>query len=349
MWPRVRATLGSRSGPITTSATTAMTAISLNAMSNTLELQRRLRYSVFSFFTSPSIVCPAIFCEASGAVPAGDAGSAPSGLFMPSLKPFTAPPRSCPMLRSFLVPQMRTTTSNTISQCQMLSPPMIDLLWSLRRLSVPGQHSAQRLRSTQDVHVQMHHVLLADTPGIDYRPVTIARALLSRQSPGHRQHPAQHAGILARRIAQRRDMLFRDDHEMHRHLRAEVVESEDLVVLVHFLRRDLAPRDLAENTVVHGVGNRQVFAMRQGFAPGVRRAAFSSSPDMPSRWFNSASTSCGPIPNLTSRTRQWNQRSASSDAIRILSPSLAAMTASVASSPIFLMIASSPFANRVAT
>jgi hypothetical protein len=32
------------------------------------------------------------------------------------------------MLRSFLVPKMTTTTSNTISQCQMLNEPMIFLL-----------------------------------------------------------------------------------------------------------------------------------------------------------------------------------------------------------------------------
>src|SRR5829696_7067994 len=44
---------------------------------------------------------------------------------MPSLKPLTALPRSLPMLRSFFVPKMRTTTSNTISQCQMLNEPII--------------------------------------------------------------------------------------------------------------------------------------------------------------------------------------------------------------------------------
>ena len=49
-------------------------------------------------------------------------GAEPS--FMPSLKPLTAPPRSEPMLRSFLVPKIITTTSSTISQCQMESEPM---------------------------------------------------------------------------------------------------------------------------------------------------------------------------------------------------------------------------------
>src|SRR5512134_1787908 len=47
---------------------------------------------------------------------------------MPSLKPFTAPPRSAPILRSFFVPKISTTTSSTISQCQMLSEPIVRLL-----------------------------------------------------------------------------------------------------------------------------------------------------------------------------------------------------------------------------
>src|SRR6185437_780648 len=46
----------------------------------------------------------------------------------PSLNPFTAPPRSAPMLRSFLVPNTSATINNTINQCQMLNEPMTTLL-----------------------------------------------------------------------------------------------------------------------------------------------------------------------------------------------------------------------------
>src|SRR6202171_1863880 len=85
-----------------------------------------------SLVTSPSIVLPPSWAEdcAEGASAPGGTGS-PSGVFIPSLNPFTAPPRSCPMLRSFLVPNIKTTTSSTISQCQMLSPPMTGLLQTL--------------------------------------------------------------------------------------------------------------------------------------------------------------------------------------------------------------------------
>src|SRR3970282_665299 len=76
-----------------------------------------------SFLASPSMVWPAV-----GGISTLACADLSSSDFMPSLKPFTAPPRSAPMLRSFLVPKMRTTTSSTISQCQMLSEPMFLLL-----------------------------------------------------------------------------------------------------------------------------------------------------------------------------------------------------------------------------
>src|SRR6185437_14291652 len=70
---------------------------------------------------------------------------------------------------------------------------------------------------------------------------------------------------------------------------------------------------------------------------------------MPSRRASSASTSSGPSPCRASSTRQWNHKSATSAQTLILSPSFAAMTVSVASSPIFLRMASSPRANSDAT
>src|SRR5215471_8769337 len=117
------------------------------------------------------MVVPAICCGSLGG--AGCSGSDP---FMPSLKPLTAPPRSWPMLRSFAVPKISTTTSNTISQCQMLSPPMFPLL------SCPGHHPPEWLGTAEHVHVQVLHFLPPDTPGVDDRAVAIGRALLAGKS-----------------------------------------------------------------------------------------------------------------------------------------------------------------------
>src|SRR5258708_22993066 len=68
-----------------------------------------------------SLISPSMVLEDAVISPAGFFSSSP---FMPSLKPFTAPPRSAPMLRSFFVPKMSSTMTSTIIQCQMLSEPI---------------------------------------------------------------------------------------------------------------------------------------------------------------------------------------------------------------------------------
>ena len=132
---------------------------------------------------------------------------------------------------------------------------------------------------------------------------------------------------------------------MHRRHRADVVERR-FVVLVDLASRDLATDDLAEDAVVHVPA---VSAAKSG-APSARRAAFSAMPDVPSRRASSASTSCGPNPVAGEQHQAMEpQVGHLGGQMRILSPSLAAITVSVASSPIFLRIASLPFANSVAT
>src|SRR5208282_1769033 len=166
---------------------------------------------------------------------------------MPSLKPRTAPPRSWPILRSFLVPKISTTTSSTISQCQMLSPPMVVLLLCSRL----GQHSTQRFRSTDDVHMQMHHILPADPPRVNDGAIAVGRSLLAGEPAGQRQNPPQHAHVFRCCVGQRCQVLFRHEHEMHRRLRVDVVEAENLLVLVHFTGWYLASGNLAEYAGIH--------------------------------------------------------------------------------------------------
>src|SRR6266699_45122 len=78
---------------------------------------------VFAFsLTSASMVRPVTW----GAAPPSPGLSSED--FMPSLKPRTAPPRSAPILRSFLVPKTSKTIRSTTSQCQMLQVPIALLL-----------------------------------------------------------------------------------------------------------------------------------------------------------------------------------------------------------------------------
>src|SRR4030095_2301109 len=121
-------------------------------------------YEVFSFFTWPSIVVPPICGDGTSASFGGAAASSP--VFIPSLTPLTAPPRSCPMLRSFFVPKISTTTSRTISQCHMLNPPIVFSSESSAR--APREHRAQRVRAADDVNVDVHHVLPADAAGVEH-------------------------------------------------------------------------------------------------------------------------------------------------------------------------------------
>src|SRR5712671_5089211 len=115
--------------------------------------------------TSPSTVLP-VTCGAG----ASDCLSPPSR--MPSLKPRTAPPKSAPMSRSFLVPNISITITRTISQCQMLNEPMsVSYLFLCSRAlafrALPLKHRAERLRPAQDVHVNMIHLLMAHPAVVD--------------------------------------------------------------------------------------------------------------------------------------------------------------------------------------
>src|SRR5690606_27989162 len=96
-----------------------------------------------------------------------------SASFMPSLKPFTAPPRSEPMLRSFLVPKTSSTMTRTTSQCQMLKEPIT--------LSSMLQHGRQHVRTTQYMDVEMIHLLPADPSRIDDRAEAVVQSLFARE------------------------------------------------------------------------------------------------------------------------------------------------------------------------
>src|SRR5712691_202076 len=184
--------------------------------------------------------------------------------FMPSLKPRTAPPRSAPILRSFLVPKTSRTIRSTTSQCQML------------------------------------HRLPADTSGVDDRAETVGRPLLARQARRRGEDLAEERLLAHAAVGERIDVLFGDDHEMHRGKRVDVVEGEDVGVLVDFLAGDLAPHDLAEDASfrIH-----LYFRSASARRPSAR-AAFSSIPEMPSRRRSSASTSAGRNPYCASMIRQ---------------------------------------------
>src|SRR5213592_779483 len=302
----VRATRGSRSGPMTMSATTAITISSENPTSNTEgerivqkkkpgplpasgSGRRPLQVLALSL-TSPSMVRPPSWDWGEG--PLSECLSAEES-FMPSLNPRTAPPRSAPMLRSFFVPKTSKTISSTTSQCQMLQVPMALPFRAF-------QHRAQGFRAADDMDVQMIHLLPTHTSGVDDDAKTVGRPLLARQARRHGEDLAQYRLVVQLAIRERINVFLRDDHEMHRGERMDVMEGENLGVLVDFSTGDFSPDDPAEDAVfrVHPYF-RSTFARRLS-----ARAAFSSIPEIPSRRRSSASTSAGRKSYCASMIRQ---------------------------------------------
>src|SRR5882672_7297819 len=185
------------------------------------------------------------------------------------------------------------------------------------------------------MHVDMIHLLMPHPAVVDDGAEALGRAGFAGKAPGDDEHLAERRLVAGLRIVERGDVRFGHEQDVHRRLRTDVVEGDHLVVFVDFFRRDLAADDFAKNAIrlVH-----RFFL-----------AAFSSMPEIPSRRFISASTSLGPRPWRASTIMQWNHRSVVSRTICSLSPLFAASTVSVASSPIFFSIASSPLANKLAT
>src|SRR5690606_20852217 len=202
--------------------------------------------------TSPSTVLFATWAAGRWS-PSSPGFSPPSR--MPSLKPRTAPPRSAPMLRSFLVPKISITMTRTISQCQMLNEPMVVSLRSVARYVAPAQHRPERLGPAQHMHVDMIHLLVREPAVVDDGAEPVVGARLARQPPGHRQHAPERRLVGGLRLVEIRHVRLRDDEDVHRRLRPDVVEGEHELVLVGLLRRNLALDDLAENAirVVHAL------------------------------------------------------------------------------------------------
>src|SRR5579871_3997238 len=66
------------------------------------------------------------------------------------------------------------------------------------------------------------------------------------------QQPAPHRVLRGCQLRRRRDVLARDDEDVHRRLRVDVAERDDVVVLVHLGRGQVAGGDRAEEAVAHG-------------------------------------------------------------------------------------------------
>src|SRR5436309_7128126 len=95
----------------------------------------------------------------------------------------------------------------------------------------------------------MIHLLPAHTSGVDDDAKTVGRSLLARQARRNGEDLAQYRLVAQLAIRERINVLLRDDHEMYRGERMDVMEGENLGVVVDFPAGDFSPDDLAEDAV----------------------------------------------------------------------------------------------------
>lgn len=62
---------------------------------------------------------------------------------------------------------------------------------------------------------------------------------------------AEKIGVVFGEVANRSDMLLRDDQEMHRGPGVDILEGFDPIVLIQGLARDLAGGEAAKKAIVH--------------------------------------------------------------------------------------------------
>src|SRR5438552_3834305 len=176
---------------------------------------------------------------------------------MPSLNPFTAFPRSAPILRSFLVPKISTTTSSTISQCQILKLPILLSFMPAARAtgavhSILDDHASERIGTAEYVKMYMIHVLPPHAAGIGDEAEPVRAAVLARE-PGRQQHDlAEDGAVSVAGLGERGNMALRDHQDVYRRRGTDVVESEDFRILIHLVRRCFAANDLAKDAIFHG-------------------------------------------------------------------------------------------------
>jgi len=82
-------------------------------------------------------------------------------------------------------------------------------------------------------------------------PAAGLEAVISREARGHLGDPGRGGGGLRGQVPEAFAVGLRNDEQVHRRLGEDVLEGEQVLVLVDQGRRDLLPRDLAEQAFSH--------------------------------------------------------------------------------------------------
>ena len=97
--------------------------------------------------------------------------------------------------------------------------------------------------SAEEVQVEMIHRLTAVVATVNYGAVAVSEALLLRKLPCHDEEVTNEITILGLQVVERRDRLPRNDKNVRRGLRINVVERHTPIILVDDVRIRLTVDD----------------------------------------------------------------------------------------------------------
>ena len=112
------------------------------------------------------------------------------------------------------------------------------------------------MAAAEQVDVQVVNGLATIRARVDDQAIAIREFLGSRDLTSCGDEMAEHGGILRRGVGERGEVLFGDEQDVHRRLRVDVREGEDVVVLIEAIDGDGAGGDFAEEAI-HKAVNRE--------------------------------------------------------------------------------------------
>ncbi len=114
------------------------------------------------------------------------------------------------------------------------------------------------MTSSQQVHVQMKHGLSRARAHVKHRAVSLLDVALASNLRRHQVAAAYGFGVRSLGFFQSGKMFLGDNQHMRGRLRIDVFKSKYVLVFVHFLRRNLAAENAAEQAIRCGIGHRSV-------------------------------------------------------------------------------------------
>jgi hypothetical protein len=111
------------------------------------------------------------------------------------------------------------------------------------------------MTSPQKVDVEMKYRLPRSWTHVQHGPVSLLNVPLTCNLSRSQVAAADHFSVFSLRFFQSTKMSLGDNQYMGRSLRVDIFEGQHVLVLVNFLRGNLAAENAAEKAVAGGVGH----------------------------------------------------------------------------------------------